>query len=645
MKQLVIALIIALTLSGCGQAASQTASTTEREETTSAATEIDEATSSPAETTETTAVTAATQAAVPSTAESDASAPVSTAPAQAASPFKPLFNGAVSIYETSGTITGMTALGDKLLVCTNGTTLSLLDGTTLEVLKQKELESEISWGSSSFVIAQEQFGYFDPVNNCYVVLNSDLVPVSTTVLPIALSCDPVISSDFKTIYYLAQDTIRALDLTTGISRILRQEHTQILSLDGLLFDNEILRYVRMDAAGSKQTCFINAQNGSICYTSNYDDTMIHWDDWYASAPQLEHPMGDFQGIITGERDGTLKMLRPERRWDNVISPGNSLIVTQTKDKARLVLNCYQLKTGDMTAEITLAQPGDFFTAACAQGELIWLWNPTDRQIYRWDTSQTLPAVPVSIMTDFTSITAPREDVLSLIDPHIQSLQYQYGVDISFVEQTNRTQGMDYSTVPDYRPDMYQKALDILEGCIKRFPKDFLKHVGARTIDGKLQIQLVDDYDPIVGDAPGSGSCEFADGGIVIRVSIGPDLEKIFCRELGYAIITRIISRSSGLDQWSELNPKGFQYTDIPNPDSPYLASGANYFMDTASMQSSRDDQAMLFAYSMLPDQKDRFSSAPIQKKLALLSKLIRSTYEIDAATTPPWEIYLDPTFK
>lgn len=602
MKQLVIALMVVLTLSGCGQAVSETTSTTE----------ID-ATATVPETTQ-----AFYQ---PATMERETA-------------------GALRTYDMGEPISGIAPFGENLLVCTNEKTLSLLDGNTLEVLKQRELESNTTWGGADLQISDHQIGYFDASSNAYVILNSELVVESTTALPNKLSSIPVISTDFQTIYYASDDAIRAMDLSTGVSRIVRQEHTDVLSLEGLLFDNEVLRYVRTDSNGTAQTCFINTKDGSIHFTATYKDPMVHWNNWYAAAPRLEHPFGVFQRIITGNRDGTAHMLCPQQNWDKAISPGTSFVITQTLSPAGLGMNCYNLETGDLNAEITLPRLNESFSGSCIQGNLIWLWNHSDSKFYCWDMEKSAPQEPVSVLAEFTSVTDPQEVALSTSIAHAQALEDQYGIKIAFTEKGNRSKGLDYSTVPDYRPEMYDSALKLLEEALEKLPADFLAQVGKRTSDGMMQIHLVDDYDPAIGTIPGTGSCEFADGGVVINVSMCTDLETIFFRELGNAIITRISSVGDGLKNWLDFNPTGFQYSATIDQNSPYLTVGENYFMNSAALQSPRADQAQTFLHAMLPDQQSRFASEPMQAKLSLLCSLIRSTYDIPEETELPWEQYL-----
>ncbi len=599
MKQLVIALVIALALSGCGLATP--------------------------------------------TAQSEGS---STAPQptqafyQPATPVERGTAGAVRAYDMGETITGIAPFGENLLVCTDGKKLSILDGTSLAILQQRELDVEISWNSSSFMISGTQIGYFSPSDNSYVILNGDLVTESTTKIPSQPKSDPVITTDFQTIYYATKDGIFAMDLRTGISRPLRQEHAEILSLNGLLFDDQILSYTRMGSNGAKQTSFIDSHDGRSCYTATYDAPVVHWGNKYATAPRIEHPFGVFQRILTGTREGDVQMLCPKQNWDALIWLGGPLMIAQSQSTVGITLNSYHLETGNLIAQVTLPGFYDVLTDGCVNGNQVWLWSSSGSTFYCWDMDKTPPRDPISVLAEFTSVTDSQETALSALIQRGQTLADQYGISIHFTENGNRTQGLDYTTVPDYRQELYENALNLLEETLHKLPKDFLPRVGERSNSGTMQIHLVDDFDPSVGIHPGKGSCEFMDGGVRINVSMCADLERLFFRELGNAIITRITSVGNGLENWSDFNPAEFQYGTGADESSPYLAPKENYFTDATAMKSPRDDQAQVFRYAMLPDQQAVFTSRPMQEKLSSLCNLIRSTYDISSETQLPWEQYL-----
>lgn len=605
MKQLVMALLLSLLLTGCGQQNEPSAPVTQPKET---------------------APTEPTQ----SFYQPDTPAEQGTA-------------GAVRAYDMGQPVTGVAPFGEKLLVRAGEKTLLLLDGTTLEIQKQRDLEGDFGWNTAGFLTGEDRIGYFDTSSSSYVILNGELVTESATQLPRELGSAPVISTDFQTIYYTVGSEIRGMELSTGVTRLLRQEGAGTIVLEGLAFDNDVLRYVRTDAGGGEQTRFISTKDGSIYFTATYHDLMPHWGNWYAAAPQLRHPFGAFQRIITGKRDGTIQMLQPRQPWDRVISPGESHVITQNLGNVGLSLTVYDLETGVPKAEVTLPQQTEVFSGGCIQEDMIWLWKDGQTEFYQWDTTKTPPKDTASILREFASVTDDPETALEEVDLRAEELGKRHGVEIAFAEQNSRTPGLDYSTVPDYRPEMYAAALELLEQAMDQMPDGFLEQVGMRGKKGKqgnLQIRLVDDYDPAVGTVPGTGSCEFVDGGVVLHVSMSPELKEIFYRQLGEAIVTRIATMGDGLKKWSELNPQGFSYGTGADEHSTYLTEGENDFTDVTAMKSPREDQMQVFVHAMLPEQESRLASDTMQAKLRLLCEQVRGTYQLSDAENLPWEQHL-----
>lgn len=612
MKKLVIALLAALLLTGC------------------TASPGDDSTSLPSESAATAEPTQSFY--VPSTAMERST------------------SGAVRTYEMDCAITGLSMLDGNLLVCADGNTLYLLSGETLEVQAQRELDSTIAWNQASLVITQDRVAYFDSELDAYVILDCHLRATSTLPIGDHLDVEPVIAQDFNTIYYIDGSSIRALDLTTGSARLLRQDSGTLVSLDGLYFEDSVLRFSRLLNDGSLQTCFINAQAGTIYYTAEFQGKMVSWDDRFAAVLELEHPLGTTSRLLSGTQDGTVQMLKTNINWDSALFPGNGQVIIQEQNQVGLTLTCYDLTDGAQISQVTMPQLFTTFTQGCSDGDRVWLWDGEGSRFYCWDmeiSSRNDHVADPAVFTAYASLSQPDTEAMAVVLRRSQTYSEQYGVQISFVEDGNRSEGLDYSGYLDYRPDFYAAALEALADTLRTLPDGFLAGIGDSAGSGRLQIHLVDDFDPETGIGTGTGSINVTDGQLIIRVSMCQDLPEIFYHELFHIMEVQMRNTGDGLKDWDDLNPSGFSYAESYADyeaglleDSMFLNTDKGFFADSYSLVNGREDRAQIFLYAMLDAQSFRFRSQPMQAKLSKLCQLIRSTYGIAADASLPWEQYL-----
>lgn len=552
------------------------------------------------------------------------------------SPVERATDGAVQVYEADGNVTGAAVLGDSLVIALDDSRLQLLGGEWLEVRKERDLETSLSWADPSLVLTDQGMAYYDKTGGNYVVLDSYLVSAAKASIGDTLLCEPVISRDLSTIYYAADGCIKAMDFTSGITRTLREEYGTVLSLEGLLFEDSLLHYVRQLEDGTVQNCFIATADGSSRYTGKFQGQICAWTDTVSGILELTHPMGTDSWILRG---GTsIDILTVSGGWDGILFPDADTVVIQKLDQVGLTLSRYQLSTGALTARVTLPQYTTVFTAACTQGDMIWLCG-TGSRFLCWDTAAS-EASGEALETAGSLADSSLEE----LENRAEVLSDQYGVDIAFVEEENRTDGVDYSGYPEYRIAMYAGTLDTMEEILREVPSEFWYQLARKTDSGRLRIRLVDDFDPAMEMGEATGSFSVMNDELTIQISIGTDMKAIFYHQLWHVMEVRISSTTSKLSSWSKLNPSGFSYDDALEPggsiDSAYLDTGSNYFADAYGMNSGREDRAQVFMYACMDGQDAVFQSDAIQKKLAKLCDVIRSVYKLSDDAVLPWEQYL-----
>lgn len=546
--------------------------------------------------------------------------------------------GAVRVYAMEDTVTGIARLGDSLLICTENRQICLLDPETLSVTAQRELECEVEWGCGDLVITGNHLAYYDTGAGSYIVLDDDLLTVSAVELGDDLSAHPVVASTLETIYYANAEGIQVLNLSTGGSRLLRQEHETVVNLDGVYFNDTLLRYTRRLSDGTEQDCFISAENGRLYDTAAFQEHLVTWDDRYATVLEQEYPFGKLQYLLSGQWDGEDRILSLPGGWDSVSFPGSGLALIQQKHSVGLVVSCYDLETGTMISQVTMPQIYECFAYSFADGDRIWLWNGTGGGFYCWDRTQTAVTSGSSLLDDYRVLTDDDADASYVLKARTLSEQYQ--VKITLTDGQNRTQGLDYSDYPDYRETYYSTALDLLEDVLEQFPQGFLKTMAKKTSSGYLQIRLTDDYDPATGVMSESCECDLTGKEITISISMCESMEELFIPQLYAAIETRIRNRCDDLDKWWKLNPEEFEYGNAA-VFGQYAEGSSRYFLDADSMDSAREDRARIFQAAMAPGNEELFQSEHLQAKLSELCRLIRKAYSLDADMELPWEQYLD----
>lgn len=557
--------------------------------------------------------------------------------------------GAIRAYQLDSGITGLTVFGDGLLLCLDSGTLQLLDGQTLEPIRQRELECALSWNQPSLLIRQDRLAYYDAQANDYVVLDEKLVAISTVPMEQELQTDPLMTGDCSAIFYTDGTGIRVLDLTSGSTRLLRQESSQIASLDGLVYGDSVLRYTRLLEDGATETCFIDAETGSLCFTAEYQGHTVSWGDKMAGILKLDHPLGQSRRIVTGEQNGQLLSLTPTEGWDSALFPGDAQVLVQYETEEGLRLELYSLEDGALLSQMSLPHLRTRFAFASAKDGKVWLSDGASGTFYCWDTARSAPEQSSTALAPLATLSQPDADAMAQLSIRAAEISSVHRVNISFAEDSNRAQGQTYEEYLDYRAEFYGEALTALDTILNRFPADFLYNVGKTTDSGLLQIQLVDDFDPATDRVAGTAECDYSGGELTLRLSMSPGLMERFFHELFHAMEVRIMNTGNGLKNWNSLNPEGFAYYNSYEayhagnlPGSEYLTQGSNYFADAYAMVNAREDRAQVFLYAMLSGQADRFASEHMQAKLRLICAELRSTFHISADTVPEWEQYLLP---
>lgn len=559
-------------------------------------------------------------------------------------------NGAVRVYDPGiDDYTGLVPFGEDVLVLSGDqvTTLTLLKGENLTVEEQTTLDCLLTVSDSGLQVNAQGIAYYDGNNRAVVFLDESLRQTGQVNMPDDMLGSAVVSPDWSAVYYCTAEAVYAIDMHTGLSRILKEQDSQWQSITGIYFNGQILSCYTEDFNSVGKTVYLSAQTGETLHSGEAIDRLITDDDIYFA----EFYDGSVELYLIGKIDEQPQTLRLPQ--ETIVLPVLSLdgIVLLKVEDQKTDLGFVDVITGEQQSGICLDgnQAVQWITAI---GEQIWMvasYEKTGEEIlYSWDPSLS----PVQSDMDYidTYYTADAPDTIGLAKCKTQAdvLGEKYGVDILLWEDALQFQPWDYVFEAEFRVETYERDLAALEKALAKFPEGFFAQTAAGTNSGRITISLVRRLD---GDAE-SGSLEnvygaqyWIDESAYIVLAMGTQLDQSFYHELCHLIDNRVISTSKIYDDWQSLNPWEFEYdydylNNQSREDYQYLEEENRAFIDVYSMSYPKEDRARIFEYAMMPDNASYFTSEIMQRKLLTICMGIREAFTLDSQMTYPWEQYL-----
>ncbi|MBQ8880817.1 MAG: hypothetical protein IJ030_01410 [Oscillospiraceae bacterium] len=575
-------------------------------------------------TTETTQSTANTQTTEPKPTEPGLYAPDSAAEQQTGGAVR-----AYTLYE--GNWFGLSTIGTDLLVIGENAMLTLRgeEGWAVRVhVGALSMDTEMDTYTSGVA-------YYAPETRIVTVLSPELQQLSELELPETVVGTPVISLIRNEVYYFTGAEIRAINLTTGISRLLRQQESMEALLSDDYFDGNVLSCQVKDATGTVRTEYFSSETGQ---TYSQDQGIFEMqtakDRYFIRRMDIQ-----VQQMIFGTRSGEPKSLLIPPSEDSELVPVLEMngVVSCRETAAGLELSFYSLATGKRTAWVSLA--GVMCPAAIrCDGAYIWILAEEGgkQTLFRWDIAKS-PVQDETVYTGpFYSPQNPDTKGLQECQKVADSYKTEYGVKVNIWKNAVKVTG-DYTVVAEHQPQTVQEMLEKLQPTLAKFPDKFLQ----KTVEaGWIQVSLVRS---IEGDRDWAHF--WKDGDCWILISAKADVANAFIRGVAYAIDSHVLgnSRDFDFDRWNPLNPKGFAYANSyeVQPKQEYLQGSTRAFTDAMAMSFIHEDRCRIFYNAMLKDNAEMFKASAMQAKLKRVCMGIREAYGLQKSEkTYPWEQYL-----
>lgn len=564
--------------------------------------------------------------------------------------------GAVRAYPQSiPEIYSIAAAGSDVLVFSGmgSTTLTRLSGENLFRIAETQLDVEIYPNNPSVLITEDRIVYYDYNTNEMVYLDETFREFNRLEVPEDITGSPVMSADCAELYYCTENSIRVLDVESGISRLLKEAtyHTQYVN--GLLMDDTVLQCTVSDGDSQWSILYLNVETGELLAETVNDTTVFSGAGMYYAYTYE----GGNQTMIFGEAGERTRAVLPavSNAGTAQFLPEDNAVLGYAQREGRWTLDYYDLLTGRMAYSVPIPESvTPWFFTTDSENDRIYFLSHGDAEsetIYRWDV-QSNPTDDETVYTDYW-YTQDNPDVegLAACQAQADALSQRYGLDIRIWETAAEVQPWDYALTIEHQVPAIETALAQLEQLLANFPEDFFIKAMEGMEDGALHLCLVRSLtgSQETGSLVAASGIQFWDGNdAYVVIALGDGFEKAFYHELFHAIETRVLSRSIAYYRWDELNPKGFTYdndyiTNQSRDGSQYLDDDTTRsFIDTYSMSFVKEDRARVFEYACTEGNENYFLSRTMQKKLRTICEGIREAYGLEQSEEVfLWEQYLE----
>ena len=537
-------------------------------------------------------------------------------------------DGAVRTYGLGDVShTALIPLGNQLMVVSGEGTLTLLQGDDGQVVATAHTELSAAWSAEDLFVGKQSVAYYVAEQQEVVILDHTLQPLHRVPLPEDVQGKPIVLLNQGEIFYCTTGQVRALDVQSGVSRLVRSHACMSQELVGSYFDETLIGCRIVDEEGIEGILYLDAQTGQEYAEDLQLRQLSTYGQWYYAVGSEN---GSRQCLFGSAFPGEM-LLNAEEETLTPVLPASGVVGTNITE-AGMQLAMYDLTSGLRSAEVLLPGVEAGSIAATDDG---YIWILSGQKLYRWDSAKSLTNETTVYTEMFYTQQSPDTEGLELCVQKADELSKAYGFTLRVWEKAAE-KGKVYGAEAEYRVPETQQFLLQAEQILQAMPADFM------TVTGKVQVNLVKSL-----DSGADRVLHWEDGTCHIWITTGETAVEAFLWGVGNAVDTRILGNSFDYDKWDDLNPWWFDYTydyekNLNRDDPNSLLEGSNrYFTDLVAMSYPTEDRSRLFANAMLEDNAEMFESSAMQKKLRSVCIALREAYDWQKVTEPfLWEQYL-----
>ena len=551
-------------------------------------------------------------------------------------PIEKLTDGAVKAYmPKDGKTVAVAAMGKHLVLFTEDT-MTLLRGERMTEIAKAEIPGLPLPNSGMLQIKADGVAYYDAKGKQIVFLSQFFREVGTFSLPAEIIGDVYLTPDWRYVYYCSEAGVHALDMDTGVSRLLKAQSGDWQGISGGFQNGAVLRCVLRQENGTDRTMLLSTQTGLVLEEGEYATGLqgsgeryyLHLNGTHIFGVGQEQPR-EFLPAGTGK----------------VYPFADSCSAVQyTKLKNGCRLDCYDVASGKRTASVELPGITKISGVYSANGAVLFTSGDT---LYRWEPEKSSVEDQRIYVVPRYYYEKPDTAGLAAIGQQLQELESRFGVEILYWNEVEELAPWDYIFTVEFLTEPYSANISKLERALSKFPEGFFQNAAQWTNSGKLKILLVRGiYAGVETEkyTSASGIQFTANGDAYIALSVGEELERWFYHEMGHLIDSRVLSTVNTYSQWNSLNPWDFKYDNDyeknqERTESKYLEGEKRHFVDLYSMSFAVEDRSRIFEYACLPGNEEVFASKYMQKKLKTVCEGIRKAFGLKEETYI-WEQYL-----
>ena len=565
-------------------------------------------------------------------------------------------DGAIKAYPLAFSDTvGFLPIGSDILLFSGETetTLTRLSGDTLHTTASATLRGWIRPEDPALHVHENGITYYDALENDLVYLDAQLLETRRIPLPETMYGSPALSADLKTVYYCTASGLYSRNLETNLDRLLKEMYFRNQTPVALHCDDAVIACRIEDEDNTPKQLYISTGTGILLHEVPDNFVLKTYGDFYFA----RHMDGIYPELLIGDSEQGPTLLTPATyncsAFPLLEIDGTVLAAAGT---GATHLDYYDLHSGKRTSSITLDGLTDIRSISSSGPFDIWFlgYDPqTHRDVlYRWDLQKSKVCDNRNYFSARYSYDHP--DLQGLVDCReiADTMSRQYGVQILLWTDATAFEPWDYTLVPEYQVSVIRENLKELDQFLSLYPEGFLQKAAERTGSGRIQICLVRS---ILGKEDVAGTLDEAVGlqywdhnaNSYLCLSVQPEgLFRNACHEMSHIIDSRVLTVCKAYDDWSTLNPSGFQYgyshiSNLSLDDRGWTVGTNRAFIDLYSMTYPKEDRARIMEFAVMDGYEHCFESETMQNKLRKICLGIRQAFDLEKASESLlWEQYL-----